>query len=63
MTRNFQIAAQLLALLGQIMMDPSARLFGWSEELVQWLHGMLAFGQATLGILAHRFNRDGTRSE
>lgn len=44
-------------------MDPSAKLFGWSGELVQWLHGWIALSQLVMGLLAHRYNSDGSRSE
>lgn len=62
MTRNFQIGAQLLALVAQYMMDPAASYFRWTPELAKLLHASLAAGQAALGILAHSYNADGTKS-
>lgn len=63
MTRNFQIATQLLATFAQTMMDPMQKYFGWSAELSTLLHAALSFGQLALGVLAHSYNADGTRSD
>lgn len=62
MTRQFQIIAQIIGVIAQCMMGPSAALFGWSPELVTWLHAGVGCVQAVLGILAHDFNRDGSRT-
>lgn len=62
MTRNFQIVAQCLAVIGQLMMKPSADLFGWTPELVNWLHAIVATAQGVIGVIAHFYNPDGTRS-
>lgn len=62
MTRNFQIVAQLIGMAGQMLMEPASRYFGWSSELSTLLHALIGFGQAAMGILAHNFNPDGSRS-
>lgn len=63
MTRNFQVIAQLSALFGQIMMDPAAQFYEWSPALVKLLHAGIALVQAAMGVLAHNFNVDGSRSQ
>ena len=62
MTRNFQIVAQIIGLAGQSLMDPASKYFGWPSELATLLHAVLGFAQAALGMLAHSYNPDGTRS-
>ena len=62
MTRNLQIFAQLLGMAGQMLMDPAAKLFGFTPEMATFLHAVIGFGQAAMGILAHNFNPDGSRS-
>jgi hypothetical protein len=63
MTRNFQIAGQLVATFGQVMMDPMEKYFGWSAGLAQMLHAAISFAQLAMGILAHNYNKDGSVSQ
>lgn len=63
MTRTANGVSQAIAVVGQLMMDPAQAYFGWSPELTRLLHAGLACGQALLGILAHSYNSDGSRSE
>ncbi len=63
MTRNFQVVAQLFGMAGQMLMDPASKYFGWSGELSTLLHALIGFGQAAMGILAHNYNADGSKSQ
>lgn len=61
MTFTLTVILQCAAGFFQIVLDPAADAFGWTPAIAKFLHAVVGGIQTVQGILAHTYNKDGTK--